>query len=126
MSNTPLLNQNAFATGTLASSAVTADQVILTYTVPAGQPFWLGLIEANVRLTTFATTATNFGTCSFQQNGVKRGTFMMAGPGVLNSPLYLELPEPLPFQAGDILTVVCTPSAVTAFTWEATLIGNIR
>lgn len=119
-----LPNGNVLVTGTLASSAVTADQQILTYTVTAGKTLWLELVEVNVRLTTFATTATSFGIASFAVNGTKKQTFnVIAGPGVLNSPLYLEFPEALPFQAGDVLTIVCTPSAVTAFTWEANIAG---
>jgi ribosomal protein L30E len=118
-----VLNGNILATGALASSAGTADQVILTYTVPAGKTFYLSYFEANVKLTTFATTATDFGPVSLRQNGVKKLTFMNAGPGVLNAPVYVELPDALPFQAGDVLTVVCTPTAVTPFTWEANIAG---
>ena len=123
---TGTLNDNVLKTGTLASTANTADQEILTYTVPAGKTFFLSYIEANVRLTTFATTATNFGPVSFRRNGTKLLTFICAGPGVLNSPVYVELPDALPFQAGDVLTVVTTPSAATAFTWESNIAGFLR
>ena len=120
-------NNNVLVAGTLASSAVTANQVILTYTVPANKTLWLQYLEANVKLTTFATTATDFGSLSFRVNGVALNTFtVIAGPGVLNTPLYIEVQDSLPFAAGDVITVVCTPSAVTPFTWEANIAGYLK
>lgn len=118
-----LVNNNAFTPGTKVTTANTADQVIATYTVPKDKRFFLSLVEANVRLTTFATTATNFGTVSLMVNGAKIATCMCAGPGILNSPIYLEMPDPLPFQGGDVVKIVCTPSAATSFTWEGNIIG---
>jgi hypothetical protein len=49
-------------TGTLATSATTADQVILTYTVTSGKIFYLTYLDVNARLTTFAATATSSAT----------------------------------------------------------------
>lgn len=123
----PATGTNACTSGTLASSANTADQVIATYTVPTGKTFFLGTLLANVRLTTFATTATNFGTISLMVNGSKIVTFtVVAGPGVLNSPLFLEPGWALTFAAGDVIKIVCTPSAATAMTWDGSLIGFIQ
>lgn len=120
----PAVGTNACTSGTLASSAVTADQVIATYTVTAGKTFFLGSLLLNARLTAFATTATNFGVASLVVNGRKIVTFnVIAGPGVLNSPLFMEPGWPLTFAAGDVLSVVCTPAAITGFTWDASLIG---
>lgn len=120
-------NNNVFVTGTLATSAVTANQVILTYTVPAGKTFWWDYFEANAMLTTFAATATAFGTLSIRQNGNPLFTFnVLAGPGILTSPIYGEFTDSMPFQAGDVLTIVCTPSAVTPFTWEGNISGYTK
>lgn len=120
-------NQNVLVAATLNTSAATADQIILTYTVPTAKTLWLEYLEANVMLTTFAVTATQFGTLSFRVNGNKVQTFtVIAGPGVLNTPLYIDLQDPLPFQAGDVLTIVCTPSGVTPFTWEANIAGYLK
>lgn len=118
----PVVNQNIIKTGALTSTATTADQSILSYTVGAGKTFQLGFLQANVKLTTFATTATDFGFLSLRQNGVKIATFMMCGPGTLSNPIVMEF-DSLPFQAGDVITVVCTPGAVTSYTWEANLAG---
>lgn len=121
-----IVNTNVNKTGSLATTANTANQEILTYTVPAGSTLALQYFEANVRLTTFATTATNFGTLSLRRNGTALQTFMAAGPGVLNSPVYMELPDPLLFQAGDVITVVCTPGAATGYTWESNICGWLK
>lgn len=122
--NLPTVQSNACKSGTLASTANTANQVIATYTVTAGKTLFLQYLCANVRLTTFAATATNFGTVSLLVNDVATLTWtVVAGPGVLNSPLYMELPLTIPFQVGTVLKVVCTPSAATAFTWDASLCG---
>ena len=115
-------------TGALASSAITADQVILSYTVPPGKKFILGYFEANVLLTTFTGTATFFGTVSIEAPaGKKLQTFNCAGPGVLNAPVYVELPEPMTIignsDGNTVVRVVCTPSAITPFTWEANIGG---
>lgn len=120
----PAVGTNACTSGTLASSATTADQTIVTYTVTAGKTFFLGTLLLNARLTTFATTATNFGVASLMVNGSKIVTFsVIAGPGVLNSPIFMEPGWALTFAAGDVVKVVCTPAAVTGFTWDASLIG---
>ena len=115
--------------GVKVTTANTADQVIASYLVAPGKKFCLSFLEANVRLTTFGTTATNFGTVSLEApSGVKRLTFsVVAGPGVLNSPLYAEFPEALPIigksDGTTVVRVVCTPSAATSFTWDANIGG---
>jgi hypothetical protein len=123
---TGTLNKNVLQTALLTTTATTADQVILSYTVPANQTFYLNAIEANVALTTFAATATDFGSISLRQNGVKVVTFStVAGTGTLSTPLFLPFPD-LPYSAGDVFTIVCTPLAATSFDWEANLIGYLK
>lgn len=111
-------------TGTLASSAVTADQVILTYTVTSGKTFYLEYFDIACRLTTFAATATNFGNASLESPAsTKLYTQMISGTGVVTTPIGTTFSEPIPISAGTVIRVVCTPSAVTAFTWIANFGG---
>lgn len=118
------LNGNVLIPGTLVSTATTADQTILTYTVTANKTLFLSFFEANVKLTTYANTATDFGALSLRVNGTKRMTFtVLCGLGTLTCPVYAEFPDALPYQAGDVITVVCTPSAATSMTWEANIGG---
>jgi hypothetical protein len=122
----PVVNSNVLKGGSLASTAATANQVIVTYTVPAGKTFFLTHFGLNAILTTFAATATAFGTASFQVNGVNLLTFSaLGGAGTLTAPVHFEFDNPLPWQAGDVLSIVCTPSAVTPFTWGANIVGYL-
>lgn len=115
---------NTMKTGTLVTTAVTADQVILTYTVTAGKTFYLEYFDISCRLTTFAATATNFGNFSLESAaGTKLYTQMASGTGVVSSPIAQTLTEPLPIAAGVVIRVVCTPSATTSFTWVANFGG---
>src|SRR5438132_14335127 len=57
---------NVLKTGTLVSTATTADQVLVTYTVTAGKTLYLSYFDYTARLTTYAATATNFGNCSLE------------------------------------------------------------
>lgn len=110
-------------TGALATTAVTADAVILTYTVTSGKTFYLTYFMCNSRLTTFAATATYFGTCSLESPaGTKLLTTMLAGSGIADR-ASVPFTEPIPIAAGTVIRVVTTPSAATAFTWTANFGG---
>jgi hypothetical protein len=111
-------------TGSLVTTAVTADQVVVTYTVTAGKTFYLEYINITARLTTYATTATLFGASSLESPaGTKLMTQMIANAGVITPPFDEKFSEPLPIAAGTVIRVVCTPAAVTSFTWQANLGG---
>lgn len=114
-------------TGTLVTTAVTADQVILTYTVTSGKTFFLEYVDVTARLTTYATTATNFGTASLETpSGTKQITAMIANAGVINPPYHIHFGEPIPIAAGVVIRVVCTPGATTSYTWRANFGGYER
>jgi hypothetical protein len=117
---------NVMRTGSLASSAATADQVIMTYTVSAGKTFYLQYVGFNVRLTTFLGTATLFGTISLESPaGTKLITEEIYQAGQYPACIY-NFDEPIPIPAGTVIRVVCTPSAVTGFTWRANFGGYER
>lgn len=110
-------------TGTLATTAVTADQVIVTYTVTTGKTFYLEYFDIDARLTTYAATATNFGTVSLETpSGTKMYTAGIYNVGA-NSLVSKQLSEPLPVGSAVVIRLVCTPSATTAFTWRANFGG---
>jgi hypothetical protein len=110
-------------TGSLASSAATADQVVLTYTVTSGKTFYLTYLKWQARLTTYAATATNFGTISLETpSGTKVITEDIFHAGI-DGGYTITFSEPLPIASAAVIRVVCTPSAVTAFTWKASFGG---
>lgn len=120
---TTLGKTNVMQTGTLVTTAVTADQVVKTYTVTAGKTLFLLYVSVNGRLTTFAATATNFGECSLESPaGTKLLTTMLAGSGIGDRD-YLPFNEGVPIAAGTVVRLVCTPTAVTSMTWRGNFGG---
>ena len=114
---------NVMRTGALVTTAVTADQVILTYTVTAGKTLYLTYFVVSARLTTFATTATNFGLASLESPAAtKLITAMNSGAGITDLPPF-TFSEPIPIAAGTVIRVVCTPGATTSYTWQANFGG---
>jgi hypothetical protein len=111
-------------TGNLVTTATTADQVILTYTVTSGKTFYLEYVDVTARLTTYATTATNFGNASLESpSGTKLATALIANAGTVFPPYALRFSEPIPIASGTVIRVVCTPAATTSFTWQANFGG---
>jgi hypothetical protein len=114
---------NVLKTGTLATSAVTADQVVLTYTVTTGKTFYLEYFDFIARLTTYAATATLFGTISLETpSGTKVYTTELFHAGAM-SPVQITFSEPVAVPSAAVIRVVCTPAAVTAMTWRANFGG---
>lgn len=115
---------NIGKTGSLVSTATTADQVILTYTVTTGKTLYLLGWDVAVRLTTIGTTATTFGTASLENpSGTKLNTRILAGPGVVSPPSQITLPEPWAISSATVIRIVCTPAAATSYTWQGNLWG---
>jgi len=112
---------NKLLTGNLVTTAITADQVILTYTVTSLKTFYLEYLLMMAMLTTFAATATYFGTASLENpSGTKLATLDIAGPqGITAPPIIVQFSEPIPIAMSSVIRIVCTPSAVTSFTWKA-------
>ena len=114
-------------TGSLTSTATTADQVILTYTVTSGKTFYMEYVTVTARLTTYAATATNFGNSSLESPAAtKLITTIIANAGVINPPFAIEFGEPIPIASGTVIRVVCTPAATTSFLWQANFGGYER
>jgi hypothetical protein len=112
--------------GTLTSTATTADQVVVTYTVTAGKTLFLQYFDVAARLTTYAATATNFGDCSLESPaGTKLWTQMVTSTGQ-SLPIGQQFSEPQPFAGGTVIRLVCTPSAATSFLWRANVGGFER
>jgi hypothetical protein len=113
---------NVLKTGALASSATTANQVVLTYTVTSGKTFYLEYFDFVARLTTYATTATLFGSISLRIGGTAVYTTDIFHAGAMQ-PIQITLSEPIAVASGTVIDVVCTPSASTAFSWKANFGG---
>lgn len=111
--------------GSLTTTAVTADQVIATYTVTAGTTFYLAAVAWVVRLTTLSATASVLGTISLEMpSGTKRITLTKTNPTTsFIVPDVLPFSEPLPLAAASVIRCVCTPAATTSMLWNASIVG---
>lgn len=113
-------------TGSLATTAATADQIVLTYTVSAGKTFYLQYFDLSVRLTTFSSVLalSDFGDVSLESPaGTKLYTERIQVQNTLLTPIAQQLQEPLPILSGAVIRVVCTPATATGFTWRANFGG---
>lgn len=116
---------NQLKTGTLTSSAATADQVVLTYTVTAGKTFFLQYLELEAQLTTPSATVLALGAISLETpSGTKVLTSTLTNP-TTGAPDRFVVPiaEPIPVAAGVVIRVVVTPSGTTSTLWRASFGG---
>jgi len=112
-------------TGTLVTTAVTADQVVLTYTVTGGKTFYLQELEAGGYQTNLPNTDSPvfLGTLSLENpSGTKLITENIVY-GIQFASIEKAFAEPIPFAAGTVLRVVVTPAAYVSFTWRANFLG---
>ncbi len=112
-------------TGTLVTTATTADQVILTYTVTVGKTFWLLYIAWDARLTVLSATASILGAISLETpSGTKVFTSTETNPTTSETLMsVLTFPEALPIPAGTTIRWAVTPNANTSMTWIANFGG---
>jgi hypothetical protein len=111
-------------TGTLVTTATTADQVILTYTVTVGKTFYLQYLSLQGGVTALSATASILGVISLERpSGTKVFTHRITNPTIsLPIPLISAQGE-IPIPAGTVIRVVVTPSAITSMTWYANFGG---
>lgn len=111
---------NVLKTGSLTTTAATADQVVLTYTVTNGKTFYLQYLTCESRLTTLSATASVLGVISLETpSGTKVISHSLVnGTGELNDdcdPYYFA--EPIPIASAVVIRCVTTPTAVTSMLW---------
>jgi len=116
---------NVFLTSTLVTTATTADQVVLTYTVTVGKTLYLENFSLQGYVTSITTSSANLGTISVETpSGTKVWTQQMMngsnGVGMTSGERYSEA---VPIPSGTVIRVVVTPAAATSFTWRASLYG---
>lgn len=116
----PTGGTNVLKTGTITTTATTADQVVLTYTVTAGKTLYLQYVIMYGRLTVPAATATILGAISLETpSGTKVLTFDDMNPTTSELEFNpMPFPEPVPIAAGTVVRIVVTPAAATSMLWR--------
>lgn len=113
-------------TGQLTTTAVTANQVVLTYTVTAGKTLYLQHADLQARLTTLSGTASILGTFIIQIAGVTVYTATFVNPTTSDAGSQVravDVAEPIPLPAGTVIQFLTTPAAATSMLWTANFMG---
>ncbi|HEY6177386.1 MAG TPA: hypothetical protein VIX73_23175 [Kofleriaceae bacterium] len=110
---------NVYLTGSLTTTAVTADQVILTRTVTAGKTFYVSYACLQARLTAVSATASILGAASIETpSGTKVITFTFTNPTTSETnPVCVPIVEPISVAAAAVIRCVTTPAATTSMLW---------
>lgn len=123
--NTATANKTiVMKTGSLVTTAVTADQVVLTYTVTSGKTLYLEYFSSNAYITTLPgnTNPVLLGTASLESPaGTKLITSTRIHADYVSS--VYTFSDPLPIASGTVIRCVCTPNAATSYTWRANFGG---
>lgn len=115
---------NVNKTGALTTTATTANQTVLTYTVTSGKTYFVEAIEIETRLTTLSATASILGTCSWTISGVAQNTFNFTNHTVEEvDRVVLSPAAPIGVASGTVVSVVCTPAATTSMLWQGNVMG---
>ena len=133
MSGTGILptDEIHYVYGTLTSSSTTADQVIVSYTVPSAKTAWLlgwALSFSGAASAAPFKIGKNTVTTEPASPGTADGNIFLAGVTAGNPPTYhSNLVVPVPWGvAADVVKMTVTPSANQSTTWRATLIIVVR
>lgn len=123
----PKLAELVAVPNSLTTTATTADQVVTTYTVPAGRTLVLCGFSVQCRSTAPPGNANPvlFGTASLEATGgTKRFTYDLMG-NVSPHEHGGDFSEAWILPAATVVRVVCTPIAATSFLWRANLWGYL-
>ncbi len=125
LTNTGVNKASVLKTGSLVTTAVTAGQSVLSYTVTAGKTFYLSYIDLQGRLTAVSATASILGTVTLSIGGVPvyQASFNNPTTSDAGSQSVRLSTNLLPIPAGTVITVTVTPTAVTSMTWLANFGG---
>ena len=111
-------------TGSLVTTAVTANQVVLTYTVTVAKAFYLEYLNMDAYITSQPGNGNPIllGTVSLETpSGTKVIADTMFHPNSMG--FNTTFSEPIPVLAGVVIRVVTTPSVTTGVTWGANFGG---
>ena len=112
-------------TGTVTTTAVTADQIVLTYTVTTGKTFYMTNLDISADFTTLSTTGAYIGTASLESpSGTKTITqdFQNLTTEQIDWKQWV-FPVPKTATSTTVIRVVCTPNATTSTRWRANFSG---
>lgn len=118
---------NVLKTAQLVSTATTADQVVLTYTVTAGKTLYLQYVIMGGYLTSQPGNANPIDLGDMHVQTPSGTTFIQTErfhPKIAD--LVVSFPQAIPIAAGVAIRITVTPVTTTSITWEANFGGYER
>lgn len=114
----------AMKAGQLTTTAVTVNQVVLTYTVTALKTLFLQYFSFAARLTAASATGSVLGTISIRIGGTVVYNAEFVNPTTSSSEREsVTLSEPIPIAAGTVVDIVVTPAVATSIKWTGNFGG---
>ena len=120
---------NVFQSASLVTTATTANQVVLSYTVTTGKILYLQYVSLQAGLTATSNSAAILGIMSVESNaGNKVITVAFTHPTTsqINPPAIYIMSEPIIIPSGTVIRFVATPSVATSTWWIANFGGYER
>lgn len=113
-----------FQHGALTTTAVTADQVITSFT-PTASTSWKSTVVCGF-LTTYSATEVNLGTVVFQTAGTNRFESRIQNTDNDSIPGVIVLPwgNGILGNNSDVWRWIVTPASTTSMRWTASLFGE--
>lgn len=111
--------------GALTTTAVTADQVIVTNTPAAGVSFKATAVSGF--LTTYSATESNMGVTKMQVGGVDSSPELRIQNTDLDSlagVVIIPWGDGLNFSGSEVIRWIVTPAAATSMRWSAAFFGQ--
>ena len=129
LTNTGITKSLVMKTGSLVTTAVTANQNVLSYTVTTGKTFYLTYIDIQARYTTLAGTLSPIGTANLLIGGVNSYQAWFTNPSdgdTGSQAVRITFSEPLPITSSTTIALVVTPAVASSLTWLANFGGYER
>jgi hypothetical protein len=113
-----------FQFAALTTTAVTADQVITSFT-PTNTTSWKSTMVCGF-LTTYSGTEANLGTVKLQQAGTDKAEFRIQNTDNDSLPGIIVIPwgDGVVFNGTDVVRWIVTPASTTSMRWTASLFGE--
>jgi hypothetical protein len=111
--------------GVLTSSTTATEQLVCSYTVPAGMTFYLQYVDMSVLFGAPTLTPTLHG-YSLLESPAGTTLYHMYSDNQTMNPVGREFSEPIPFSSGSVIRITANPYTTTLRYWVGNFGGYIK
>ena len=112
-----------FVQNFLITTATTTDQLVASYTVPAGHSFYLSYAEIEGFYSSWTSAVNNYGVAHLSINGAHIHASRIAGQGTDKTSITLS--PSAKFASGTVIEWFVTPASTTSTEWYGNLAGYV-